>query len=173
MSFKDELRTSIRPLEEIKKEVEDKTIVEIKNNVKHEINSLKEALKKNASNGDYLDFGNYKLVTAEVPTQFRKYCEITSTMGKERRGFFGGDIHIYYTVTCNLSSNKYTNVYLDEIKRVSNEEDIECSIVAVYTDMSSLKNIKYRWNVPGSKKIDSFGVYPYQVKLYLRASVRV
>lgn len=173
MSFKDELSASIKTPQQVEREKEDATIVEIKKHVKWEISSLKEALKKNASNGNYRDLGNCKIITAEVPTNFRQYCEINSRRGEERKGFFGNDIHIYYTVTCNYSSSKYTRIYLDEIKRIAQEDGIECTIVAAYTKNLVYKNIDQKWNVPGTKRIDDFGVYPREIKIYIQGSMTI
>ena len=114
MSFKDELSASMKTPQQVEKEREDATIIEIKKHVQWEIASLKKALKDNASNGNYRDLGNRKIIIAEVSTGLRQYCEINSRQGTERKGFFGNDIHTYYTVTCNYSSSKYTRIYLDQ-----------------------------------------------------------
>lgn len=118
MSFKDELSASMKTPQQVEKEREDATIIEIKKHVQWEIASLKKALKDNASNGNYRDLGNRKIIIAEVSTGLRQYCEINSRQGTERKGFFGNDIHTYYTVTCNYSSSKYTRIYLEEIKKL-------------------------------------------------------
>ena len=173
MSFKDELSASMKTPQQVEKEREDSTIKEIKNQVQWEISSLKETLKNNASNGKYRDLGNRKIITAEVSTGLRQYCEINSRQGTERKGFFGNDMHIYYTVTCNYSSNKYTRIYLEEIKKFSKENCIECTIVAAYTQTAPFKNIEHRWNIPGTKRIDDFGVYPRDIKIYIQGSMTI
>ena len=62
MSFKDELSASMKTPQQVEKEREDATIIEIKKHVQWEIASLKKALKDNASNGNYRDLGNSRSV---------------------------------------------------------------------------------------------------------------
>lgn len=173
MSFKDELSASMKTPQQVEKEREDATIIEIKKHVQWEIASLKKALKDNASNGNYRDLGNRKIIIAEVSTGLRQYCEINSRQGTERKGFFGNDIHTYYTVTCNYSSSKYTRIYLEEIKKVDKEDGIECTIVAAYTQTAPFKDIEHRWNIPGTKRIDDFLVYPRDINIHIQGSMTI
>lgn len=173
MSFKDELSASMKTPQQVEKEREDATIIEIRNQAEREISALKRVLKENASNGSYMDLGSYKVITGEVSTGLRKYCEINSRQGKERKGFFGNDIHIYYTVTCNYSSSKYAKIYLDEINRIAQEDGIECTMVAAFTEIAPFKNKEHRWNIPGTKRIDSFGVYPKDIKIHIQGSIKI
>lgn len=45
--------------------------------------------------------------------------------------------------------------------------------MAAYTQTAPFKNIEHRWNIPGTKRIDDFGVYPRDIKIYIQGSMTI
>lgn len=169
MQFKDELNASIKTPQQVAKELDDATVRIIKEDVQRDISALKNALKANASKGEYIDFDTCKVIIAHVSTYLRKYYKIHIKTNHEKRGFFGRDIHTYHIVTCNYSDSKYAQFYLDEINRVAQEDGIECKIIAEYKD----GNYSCHWDIPSTKRLDIFSVAPYHIRICIRGSITI
>ena len=171
MSFRDEMKASLKTPQQVMNEKENAELQKIKESANAEFERMKVELKRQASEGHYVDLGTRQIVHAEITSDIQKYCDIVTRKGMQRRGLFGNDTYSYVDVICTYSDQKYIDAYFKELDALVKPEEISYSVIAKYRD--TVSNNVHTCMVPGNMRIHSFGIMASEVKICIRVSMQL
>lgn len=76
MSFRDEMKASLKTPQQVMNEKKNAELQKIKESANAEFERMKVELKRQASEGHYVDLSTRQIVHAEITSDIQQYCDI-------------------------------------------------------------------------------------------------
>lgn len=172
MSFRDEMNASLKTPQQVAQEKEDAEVAYAKMCVQNDYESIKRELKAKASNGQYLDCGNSKVIETEIFSRFlSENCNRSCRKVEQRCGFLGRDIKVIHVLSASLNGGKIMDVYFKELDKLVKEEGITYSVIGKYEDVISRQ--VYPFSIPGGVNIERFSVYAKDIQVRLKVRMKL
>jgi len=164
------MNASIKTLQQVVREKEDAEIAYAKMCVKSDYESIKRELMQKASNGKYFDYGNEKVIEAEIFSSFlSENCNRNCKKVEKRYGFLGRDITYIHMLSASFDGKKNVDAYFKELDKLLKEDGISYSVVGKYEDIV-YKRV-YPFTIPGGiniEKITPIWAKDIQVRLKVK-----
>lgn len=171
MSFKDEMYSSLKTPEQVAQEKESAEVQAAKKSAQFDFDRIKDELKRKASQGEYWDDGTYKHISAIiVSSSLSEYFQRSIRQTHEKHGFFGNDIRCYAIFTVAYKNEYIAREYFKELDRLTKPEGITYEPIGKHERVLERDTI---FNIPGSCKINCFDNSVHNLKIGLRASMKL